>query len=262
MESSEGRNVRLASGPLMPIIGLGVWKMENGADTERAVSLALAAGYRHIDTAKLYGNEESVGRAVRESGIPRSEIFVTTKLWPTDFLAPEAAFDASLARLGLEYVDLYLIHWPVPLMPRSVWQALERIKERGGARAIGVSNFSRSNIESLLSYARIRPDVNQVKFSPFDYDPHLLEYCRSENIALEAYSPLTRGAHLSDAAIAKIAAHYQKSPAQIMIRWCIEHGVIVIPKSSNPDRIRENIDVFDFQIERDDMDALDTISRS
>ncbi len=254
------QTVTLNTGIKMPLLGLGTWKMGDGDEVEAAVSSALEAGYRLIDTAKLYGNEAGVGRAVRDSGIAREEIFITTKLWPTDFFSPEDAFDASLDRLGLQYVDLYLIHWPIPLMPKSVWKSLENIYEKKRARVIGVSNYSIGDIETLLSYARIVPAVNQVKFNPFDYKKELLQFCASKHMVLEAYSPLTRGGHLDDASIGKIAKKYEKTSAQVMIRWCIEHNAVVIPKSSHPDRIKENADVFDFEISKEDMQTLDALS--
>jgi diketogulonate reductase-like aldo/keto reductase len=255
------KRVRLNNGVEMPILGLGVWKMEDGPETERAVSYAIEHGYRLIDTAKLYGNEASVGRAVRGCGIAREEIFVTTKLWPTDFLDPEKAFHASLERLGLEYVDLYLIHWPIPLMPRRIWQRLEKLYDEKRVRAIGISNYGVGEIETTLSYARIRPAVNQVPFSPFDFPRDLMDYCEAQHIALEAYSPLTRAERLGDRVLGKIAKKYGKTPAQLMIRWCIEHGVIVIPKASRPEHIRENAAVFDFEIAAEDMSILDELSR-
>jgi diketogulonate reductase-like aldo/keto reductase len=181
---SNGMDIRstlsLNNGIEMPVLGLGVWQMGDGEETLRAVAWALEAGYRHIDTAKLYGNEKSVGEAVRSSKVPREEIFVTTKLWPTDFFNPRSAFEKSISRLGLDYVDLYLIHWPAPVMPQSIWRALEKIYDEKLARAIGVSNYGISNLEHLLSYARIAPTVNQVKFSPFDYKKDLLEYCKAK----------------------------------------------------------------------------------
>ncbi len=253
-------SVTLDNGVKMPILGLGVWQMEDGKETGDAVKWALEAGYRHIDTAALYGNETIVGAAVRESSIARGEIFVATKLWPTDYLNPQKGFDASMERLGLDYVDLYLVHWPIPLMPKSVWKAMEKIYASGRAKAIGVSNYSIKNIDDLLAYAKLRPSVNQVKFSPFDYDAKLLEYCRSKNIELEAYSPLTRGKKLDDKKLASIAEKYDKSPAQIMIRWCIEHDIVVIPKSSNRERVIANADVFDFSISEEDMAVLDGLS--
>jgi diketogulonate reductase-like aldo/keto reductase len=251
--------VTLNNGIEMPILGLGTWKMSDGDEVERAVSYALEAGYRLIDTAKLYGNEAGVGRAIRASGIAREEIFVTTKLWPTDFFNPEAGFEASLKRLDLDYVDLYLIHWPIPLMPQSVWQKLEKIYEQKLVRAIGVSNYGIDDLEKLLSYAKITPAVNQIKFSPFDFEKEILNFCNSKHIVVEAYSPLTRGSHLNDRTIQTLAKKYGKTAAQIMIRWCIEHGTVVIPKSSHPDRIKENADVFDFELAAEDMQTLDRL---
>lgn len=251
------RKIRLNNGVEMPVLGLGTWHMAEGIETTRAIGEALSIGYRLIDTATFYGNEKSVGEAVRTSGIPRSEIFITTKLWPTDFRDPIAAFNKSLDRLALEYVDLYLIHWPVPLMPRTVWQRLEKIYDDKRARAIGVSNYGVGEIETLLTYARVRPAVNQVEFSPFAFRRDLLDYCGAQHIALEAYSPLTRGEKLRDRTLIEIAKKYGKTPAQILIRWCTLHNVIVIPKSSDLAHMRENLDIFDFEIAAEDMTALD-----
>lgn len=250
----------LNNGIKMPILGLGVWQMSEGEETEQAVKWALEAGYRHIDTAKLYGNEASVGKAIRESEVPREDIFVTTKLWPTDFFNPEKAFHKSMEQLQLEHVDLYLVHWPIPLMPKSVWLALEKIYNEKLARAIGISNYGIGDIEKLLEYAHIVPAVNQIKFSPFDYAEEVLKCCRMHGIALEAYSPLTRGAYLNEPTVRDIAKKYGKTSAQIMIRWCIEHDVVVIPKSTHLDRIKENADVFDFELKEEDMQTLNRLS--
>ncbi|MDE2213391.1 MAG: aldo/keto reductase [Patescibacteria group bacterium] len=249
--------VLLNNGVRMPMVGLGVWQMEEGMETEKSVLWAIQAGYRLIDTATLYGNERSVGRVVRESGTPRGDIFVTTKLWPTDFSDPESAFHASLSRLGLQYVDLYLIHWPAPAMERGIWQTLERLYESKLTRAIGVSNYGVRELEELQSYAKIMPAVNQVSFSPFSYKKDVLEYCAAHGIALEAYSPLTRGRKLNNPRLGKIAVAHNKSPAQILIRWCLDHGAIAIPKSSNKQRIKENFDVFDFSLSPEEMQELD-----
>lgn len=254
------KTIALNNGLTMPLLGLGTWKMSD-AEAEAAVRFALEAGYRLIDTATLYGNEKGVGKAIRESGIAREEIFLTTKLWPTDFAHPEKAFEKSLSLLGLNYVDLYLVHWPVPLMPKKVWLAMEAIYASKKARAIGVSNYSSGDIEKLLGYASVVPAANQIKFSPFDFEKDTLDYCRGKGIVLEAYSPLTRGTHLKDATVAAIAHQYGKSPAQVMIRWCIEHEVVAIPKSSHPERIKENFDVFDFSLSSQDMQVLDAASR-
>jgi methylglyoxal/glyoxal reductase len=246
----------------IPCVGLGVWKIAQGEETEVAVTQALQAGYRLIDTAKYYGNEASVGRSVNrfvksgEAG--RQDISVTTKLWPSDFRDPERAFMQSLSLLGLEYIDLYLIHWPDSMPPRVVWQVLERMHEQKLARAIGISNFETSDIESLMSYANIPPAVNQIKLSVFDHDLRLLNHCKENNIVVEAYSPLERG-RVDHPVIQHIAAAHSKTPAQIMLRWCIEHGVIPLPKSSHPDRQRENIDIFDFELSPEEMITLDAL---
>jgi len=252
--------VRLNTGAQMPALCLGTWKMSETGEAEAAVSSAIQAGYRLIDTAKLYGNESSVGKAVRESGVPREELFVTTKLWPTDFFDPESGFETSFGKLDIGYVDLYLIHWPVPMMPKSVWRALEKIYKSGKARAIGVSNFDVDDIKKLLDYAEIAPAVNQIKFSPFDFEKDTLAYCTEHGIIVEAYSPLTRGSNLGDSTVGAIAKKHGKSPAQIMLRWCIEHGTVPLPKSSNPERMRENMEIFDFKLSDEDIQALDALS--
>ena len=259
-ELSMRTTIRLNNGRGMPVLGLGVWSMAEGAETEQAVLWALEAGYRLIDTAKIYGNEASVGRAVRKGGIAREEIFITTKLWPSDFLSVRSAFQRSLDKLGLAYIDLYLIHWPVPLMKNRIWKEFEKIYAAGLVRSIGVSNYNVKQLEALAAAADIPPAVNQVLFHPFSYKKELLDYCKSKNIALEAYSPLARGRKLNDHVIAGIAGKYGKAPAQIMIRWSLQHGLIPIPKSSNQKRIFENTKVFDFHIENDDMKVLDNLS--
>jgi diketogulonate reductase-like aldo/keto reductase len=258
-ELSMHTTIQLNNGRDMPVLGLGVWSMAEGAETEQSVLWALEAGYRLIDTAKIYGNEASVGRAVRKSGIAREEIFVTTKLWPSDFFRVRAALQKSLAKLGLSYIDLYLIHWPVPLVRSGIWKDFEKICAAGLVRSIGVSNYSVKQLGALAT-ADIPPAVNQVLFHPFSYKKELLGYCKSKNIALEAYSPLARGRKLNDPVIAEIAGKYAKAPAQIMIRWSLQHGLIAIPKSSNKTRIFENTKVFDFHIENDDMKVLNNLS--
>ncbi len=250
----------LNNGFSIPPIGLGTWHMKEGQDAEHAVAEALKIGYRLIDTAKYYGNEASIGKAVRESAIPREEIFVTTKLWPTDFFNPERAFRESFEQLGLEYIDLYLVHYPVPLMPTSIWKVLERMVGEKLVRSIGVSNYDIEALRHTLSYAKILPAVNQVRFSPFDFKQDLLAFCKEYDVALEAYSPLTRGIHLKDKDLKAIAQKHGKTPAQIMIRWCVQHGTIPIPKSSHPERMRENLDVFNFVLDSADMAALDVLS--
>jgi len=252
--------IQLNNGLGMPALGLGVWQMSAGVETEQSILWALETGYRLIDTAKIYGNEVSVGNAVRKSGIAREEIFVTTKLWPTDFFRVRAAFQESLDKLGLDYIDLYLIHWPIPLVKRRLWKDFEKLCSEGRVRSIGVSNYSVEQLETLASAAAILPAVNQVLFHPFSYKKRLLDYCQSKKIVLEAYSPLAKGRKFGNPVIAGIARKYTRTPAQIMIRWSLQHGLIPIPKSSRRDRIVENGAVFDFQIEDEDMKRLDNLS--
>ena len=251
----------LNNGGVIPVLGLGVWQIPPGDETYKAVSLALEAGYRHIDTARLYSNEESVGAAIKESTVPRDEVFVTTKLWPTDAFDVERAFDTSLKKLGLEYVDLYLIHWPIPLLGRRTWKSMEGLVEKKSLRAIGVSNYSLSQLQELLATCDIPPAVNQIEFNPFSYENDLLDFCMQKGIVVEAYSPLTRGMHLDDATINKIAMHHKRTPAQVMLRWALQKGTVVIPKSSNQDRIVENADIFTFDLTEDDMRRIDSITR-
>ncbi len=252
----------LNNGVAMPLLGLGVYQA-HGQTCVNAVTWALEAGYRHIDTARFYGNEREVGQAVRafveRSGLPREEIFVTTKLWNDDhgYERALAAFDRSQERLGLGAVDLYLIHWPVTDQRRESWRALETLYTEGRVRAIGVSNYTIQHLQELLDYAKIVPVVNQVEFHPWLYQQELLDFCAAHGIALEAYSPLTKGERLRDPQLAEIAHKYGKTPAQILIRWVLQHGVGVIPKSAHPQRIRENADVYDFEISEEDMCRLD-----
>ena len=246
----------LQGGGRMPLLGLGVWKMAAGQETEQAVEWALEAGYRHIDTASLYRNERSVGAALSRSGLPREQVFVTTKLMPARPGA-ERELERSLERLGLEYVDLYLIHFPVPLLTRRHWAALGSLQERGLARAIGVSNFGRERLRELIAGGSRKPAVNQVHLSPLHYRRALLEYCAQEGIVVEAYSPLERGRALADPTIVAVAERSGRTPAQVMLRWAIQRGAVVIPKSSNRERIRSNAQIFDFELDADAMTALD-----
>jgi diketogulonate reductase-like aldo/keto reductase len=251
----------LPSGARMPTLGLGVWQMKDGGETERAVEWALEAGYRHFDTAAMYRNERSVGAAIRRSAVPREQIFVTTKLMPWR-LDVERALRQSLERLGFEYVDLYLIHWPLPGLYRRQWHALERTREAGRARDIGVSNFGPTQLDVLARHGDPVPAVNQVQFSPFRFRRRLLELCRERGIVFEAYSPLDRGAGLSDPKIEKLAERIGRTPAQVMLRWAIQHGAIVIPKSSRRERIVENAELFDFELDDEAITALDTLDRT
>ncbi len=255
---------RLNQGPVVPCVGLGVFQVEPGDATRRSVRWALEAGYRHIDTAKLYANEEDVGLAVRASGLAREEVFVTTKLWHTDhgFDAARAAFRGSLGRLRLGYVDLYLIHWPTAASPAAradSWRALERLRDEGQCRAVGVSNYTVRHLEELRATSDLVPAVDQVEMHPFVYDPELVDYCARHGIRIEAYSPLTRGRQLDHPLFARIAAAHGRSPAQILLRWGIQHGFVVLPRSVREERIRENARLFDFALDDAEMAALDAL---
>ncbi|HLE53641.1 MAG TPA: aldo/keto reductase [Thermoplasmata archaeon] len=258
-----GSTVHLNNGVEMPVLGLGVWQIPSGRATQQAVLFALHAGYRLIDTAKLYGNERDVGIAVKESGIPREDVFVTTKLWNSDHGYEPAlrAFDESLKRLDLGYVDLYLIHWPVPRLRDETWRAMERILKEGKARAIGVSNYTVRHLEELARTASLPPAVDQIEFSPFLYSDGFLRYCKDAGIQAEAYSPLTKGTKLGHPLLRRIAAAHGRSPAQILIRWSLQHGLVVIPKSARRERIQENVRVFDFELSPEDMRALDGLQQ-
>jgi diketogulonate reductase-like aldo/keto reductase len=250
--------VTLNGGVKMPILGLGVWQTAVGAATRTAVRAALEAGYRLLDTARVYQNEADVGAALRESGVPRDEVFVTTKLWNTDHGYDRAlrACDQSLARLGLAHVDLYLVHWPAPGR-RETWRAMERLLADGKARAIGVSNYTVRHLDELMGECRIAPCVNQVEFHPFLFQRELLERCRAHRIQLEAYGPLVRGQRMDHPVVARVARKHGRTPAQVLVRWGIEHEVVTIPKSAQPERIRENADVFGFALDAEDLAALD-----
>ena len=247
---------KLNNGTKIPMLGLGTWELTG--NTEEAVLNALKLGYRHVDTAMVYGNEKEIGRAIRKSGIPRKELFITTKLWNNDHSNPAMAFNDSLRRLGLDYVDLYLIHWPVPQRNRS-WKELDKFQKDGRAKAIGVSNFTIRHLKQLLEESNVVPAVNQVEFSTFLYQKELLEFCKSNGIQLEAYSPLARANKFDNTALIRIARNHGKSPAQVMIRWVLQHGVVAIPKSGNKQRQRQNADVFGFELSAGDMKALDAL---
>jgi diketogulonate reductase-like aldo/keto reductase len=252
---------RLPSGALMPSLGLGVWQMDEGRETEQAVEWALAAGYRHVDTAAMYRNERSVGGAIRGSSVPRESVFVTTKLMPAR-LDAERALEQSLGRLGFDYVDLYLIHWPLPAAYPRQWRKLEALREQGLARDIGVSNFGVRELDALARRGDQVPAVNQVQFNPFEYRRALLDECERRGIAFEAYSPLARGSGPSDPAIAAIAERVGRTPAQVMLRWALQHGTVVIPKSSRRERIEANAQVFDFELDDEAMGDLDALDRT
>jgi len=254
--------IKLNNGLEMPLFGLGTYEADIGKNARNAVLYALEIGYRLFDTARIYGNEREIGEALRESEVPRDEVFITTKLWNSDHGYENAieACERSLRRLGLSYVDLYLIHWPEEGLRNESWRALETLLEKGKCLAIGVSNYMIWHLEELLANSSTVPAVNQVEFSPFLYQKELLEFCHSHSIWLEGYSPLTNGAKLGDRRLIEVAKKYSKTPAQILIRWGLQRGVITIPKSSNRNRIRENAEVFDFVISEKDMTALDAFN--
>ena len=250
----------LRSGGAIPQVGLGVWQAARG-DTKRAVLAALKIGYRHVDTARIYGNEEDVGEAVRESGIPREQIFVTTKLWNDDqgYDKGLRAAGKSLERLGLDYVDLYLIHWPVAGRRKDSWRALEELKADGRAKAIGVSNYLVPHLEELTGYAKELPDVNQIELHPFLQHRETRAFCTKHGIVVEAYSPLTSGERLMDPGITKVAKRVGKTNAQVLLRWGIQHGLVTLPKSVQEKRIAENADLFGFTLDDAAMRDLDAL---
>jgi diketogulonate reductase-like aldo/keto reductase len=250
----------LADGAQMPTLGLGVWQVPNGPECENAVRWALELGYRHIDTAQAYGNEESVGRALRDSGVPREEVFITTKFYPGN-RDPAREAEGSLRRLGVDQLDLYIIHWPQN-GPTWAWPGMEEARDRGYARSIGVSNFSVKQLDQVIEIARARPVVNQVQFSPFEFRRALLRACEERDVALEAYSSLGTGRHLRHKTVVKIAARVARTPAQVLLRWCLQRGTIVIPKSTHRERIEENGALFDFSLSDEDMAALDALDRT
>ncbi len=256
--------VRTSQGLELPRLGLGVFQSPPGEVTRSAVRSALKVGYRLIDTAAMYGNEEDVGAGVRESGVPREQVVVTSKLWYTDHGYDRAitAARASQAKLGLGPIDLYLIHWPRANAPEdrlASWRALEQLRQDGTVRTIGVSNYAVRHLEELRAQGGPMPSVDQVELHPFVYDPELLEYCARHRIVVEAYSPLTRARKLDDPRIAAIAAAHGKSPAQVLIRWGLQHELVELPKSVHEERIRENAAVFDFELTRDEMADLDAL---
>ncbi len=258
--TADGRAVELADGSRLPMLGLGVWQVPDGPTCVSAVRWALERGYRHIDTAQAYGNEASVGRALRDSGIPRDEVFITTKFNP-GHKDPAAEAERSLRRLGVDQVDLYIVHWPGG-GPLRAWPGMERARERGLARSIGVSNFSARELGQVIAAGTVAPTTNQVQFSALQYRRGLLDACLRSGVALEAYSPLGTGRHLSDAAVTEIAARVGHTPAQVLLRWCVQHGVPVIPKSTHRERISENARIFDFALSDDDMAGLDALDRT
>jgi 2,5-diketo-D-gluconate reductase A len=242
------------------MLGLGVWQVPDGPTCVNAVRWAMEVGYRHIDTAQAYGNEESVGRGLRESGVARHEVFITTKFYP-GHKDPAAEAERSLRRLGVDQVDLYIVHWP-QRGPTWAWPGMELARELVYTRSIGVSNFSAAELEQVLAAGSIPPAVNQVQFSPFQYRRSLLDACERRSVAPEAYSPLGTGRNLSNKTVQQVAHRVGRTPAQVLLRWCLQHGTPVIPKSTHRERIEENSQIFDFALSDEEMNELDALDRT
>ncbi len=262
--SSVTPKLTLNDGNQIPQVGFGVYLSPPGEATLASVSEALRIGYRHIDTASMYGNEADVGKAVKSSGIPREAVFITTKLWNADqgFDTTLKAFDQSFKNLNVDYVDLYLLHWPVEGKRINSWKALSQIKRSGRVRSIGVSNFMVHHLEEIINATGVVPAVNQIELSPYLYSSDVINFCKKNNIIVEAYSPLTRSKKLVDLKLKSIADKYAKTTAQILIRWSLQHGFVPLPKSNTPSRIKENFGVFDFEINEQDMNTLDSFNEN
>ncbi|MGO4889780.1 aldo/keto reductase [Anaerobacillus sp. MEB173] len=254
----------LHNGVKMPLLGLGVYKAEDGKEVEEAIHYAIKAGYRSIDTAAFYQNEAGVGNAIKDSEVPREELFITTKVWNSDQGYEEtlAAFEESRRKLDLEYIDLYLIHWPVEGMYKDTWRALEKLYKDGLVKAIGVCNFQVHHLKDLMETCEIKPMVNQVEFHPRLTQKELLQYCKEQQIQLEAWSPLMRAKIFDNPVLCEIAEKHGKSPAQIILRWDVQHGVVTIPKSVKEHRVNENAGIFDFTLTQEEMDKIDGLNKN
>ncbi|WP_404469917.1 aldo/keto reductase [Sutcliffiella horikoshii] len=252
----------LHNGVEMPWFGLGVFKVEEGQEVESSVKMAIHAGYKSIDTAAIYKNEEGVGKGIRESDVPREELFITTKVWNADqgYESTLKAFDESMEKLGLEYLDLYLVHWPVKGKYVDTWKALEKLYKDGRVRAIGVSNFQIHHLQDILDVAEVKPMVNQVEYHPKLSQVELLNFCKENGIQMEAWSPLMQGQLLDNEVLKEIADAHNKSVAQVILRWDLQNGVVTIPKSVKEHRIKENADIFDFELSADEMQKIHALN--
>jgi methylglyoxal/glyoxal reductase len=252
----------LHNGVKMPWLGLGVYKVQNGDEVVSAVKTAIEMGYRHVDTAAFYENEEGVGQAIKEAGVPREQLFITTKVWNSDqgYETTLKAFETSLKKLGLEYIDLYLVHWPVKGKYKETYKALEKLYKDGLVRAIGVSNFQIHHLQDLMAECEIKPMVNQVEYHPRLIQKELHAFCKQHHIQLEAWSPLMRGGLLEEPTLLEISNKYGKSSAQVILRWDLQNEVVTIPKSVTPHRIKENADIFDFELTAEEMEKIDALN--
>ncbi|MES9740310.1 aldo/keto reductase [Peribacillus frigoritolerans] len=264
MISNIGETITLHNGVKMPQLGFGVFKVKNGNETVESVKKAVEVGYRAIDTAAIYENEEGVGQAIRECGVPREELFITSKVWNTEqgYETTLKAFEDSLNRLGLEYLDLYLIHWPGKDKYLETWRALEKLYKDGKVKAIGVSNFHVHHLENLLANSEVKPVVNQIELHPLLTQVEIRDYCAKHEIKVESWSPLGRGNLLEEPTINHIAKKHGKSPAQVLVRWHLQHDLVVIPKSITPARIKENAQVFDFSLSLNEMNQIDALNKN
>lgn len=264
MISNIGEKITLHNGVKMPQLGFGVFKVKNGNETVESVKKAIEVGYRAIDTAAIYENEEGVGQAIRECGVPREELFITSKVWNTEqgYETTLKAFEDSLNRLGLEYLDLYLIHWPGKDKYLETWRALEKLYKDGKVKSIGVSNFHVHHLENLLANSEVKPVVNQIELHPLLTQVEIRDYCAKHEIKVESWSPLGRGNLLEEPTINHIAKKHGKSSAQVLIRWHLQHDLVVIPKSITPSRIKENAQVFDFSLSLNEMNQIDAMNKN
>ncbi|MFE5430480.1 aldo/keto reductase [Peribacillus simplex] len=264
MISNIGETITLHNGVKMPQLGFGVFKVKNGNETVESVKKAIEVGYRAIDTAAIYENEEGVGQAIRECGVPREELFITSKVWNTEqgYETTLQAFDDSLNRLGLEYLDLYLIHWPGKDKYLETWRALEKLYKDGKVKSIGVSNFHVHHLENLLANSEVKPVVNQIELHPLLTQAEIRDYCAKHEIKVESWSPLGRGNLLEEPTINHIAKKHGKSSAQVLIRWHLQHDLVVIPKSITPSRIEENAEVYDFSLSLNEMNQIDALNKN